>query len=390
MEKAGDARKSIFPVMSFLAYSEINLFCIAITIMLACKVRSSFGDQHSDILLNRVFVSGTALLICDFIWELLDAQFLKISIPAKWIFNMGYFLVCGWFAYCWFLYSETKQNSRFIREPKYMAVLLVPMAIIAIIVLSSYFTKLTFYIDDQGKYHRGPLNVIQMFCAYGPILSTSVKAYMKSRKARLYLQKKELQSLAVFIIAPILTGLAQFFVTDVPLLCVGITFSAVFFFTSLQDHLISIDPLTDLNNRYQLEKHLEQAMDAQHVWQDELYLCVLDMDHFKNINDKFGHIEGDRALKIFAGILKRNCKNSSDFVSRFGGDEFIIVSKSSKEYVQQLCENILAEVHEKASELPYKFGVTIGVAKYSGKYKNSAEFINSADKEMYQSKQEHR
>ena len=58
--------------MSVLAYSEINLFCIAIMILLAYKVQMLFGERHSGILLNRVFTGGTFLLIFDLFWRLID------------------------------------------------------------------------------------------------------------------------------------------------------------------------------------------------------------------------------------------------------------------------------------------------------------------------------
>lgn len=373
--------------MPVLAYSEINLFCIAIMILLAYKVQMLFGERHSGILLSRVFTCGTLLLVFDLFWRLIDGKYFQISNAANWAFNMAYFLTSGIFAYFWFRYSETKQNSKFVRDTKYMAFLIAPMALLAVFVLSSYFTKFAFYIDDGGAYRRGPFNFLQMLFGYGPILFTSVKAFVKFLAAKMYTQKKELQSLAVFIVAPIITWIIQFFFPDVPMLCVGMTFSALVLFISIQDLQISIDPLTGLNNRFQLERHLEQAMAAR---QDEIYLCILDMDHFKSINDKFGHIEGDNALRNFADILKSTCKSTNNFIARFGGDEFIIVSAGSQGYINGLCEKIEEEVHEQGKGLPYKFSVTIGVAKYSGKYKNSAEFINSADKEMYQAKQERR
>ena len=377
--------------MSFLAYSEINLFCIAIMILLAYKVQMLFGERHSGILLSRVFTGGTFLLVFDLFWRLIDGGYIHISNAANWAFNMAYFLTSGIFAYFWFRYSETKQNSKFVRDPKYMTFLIAPMALLAVFVLSSYFTKFAFYIDDGGIYRRGPFNFLQMLFSYGPILFTSIKAFVKSIATKMYTQRKELQSLAVFVVIPAITWIIQTFFPDMPMLCVGITLSSLVLFISIQDLQISVDPLTGLNNRFQLERYLEQAMDTQqHVWQDELYLCILDMDHFKSINDKFGHIEGDKALRLFADILKSTCKSTNDFVARFGGDEFIIVSASSQEYVDELCRKIITEVHERGKGLPYRFGVTIGVAKYSGKYRNSADFINSADKEMYQGKQERR
>ena len=104
--------------MSVLAYSEINLFCIAIMILLAYKVRMLFGKRYSGILLSRVFTGGTLLLVFDLFWRLIDGKYFQISNAANWTFNMAYFLTSGIFVYFWFRYSETKQNSKFVRDPK--------------------------------------------------------------------------------------------------------------------------------------------------------------------------------------------------------------------------------------------------------------------------------
>jgi diguanylate cyclase len=85
-----------------------------------------------------------------------------------------------------------------------------------------------------------------------------------------------------------------------------------------------IDPLTGLANRAAWEERLGQEIG---LWQKEkttLLLCILDLDHFKRINDGYGHLAGDRVLKIVAKVLKKQLRES-DFIARFGGEEFVIL-----------------------------------------------------------------
>ncbi|OCR23539.1 DeoR family transcriptional regulator [Pseudomonas syringae] len=85
-----------------------------------------------------------------------------------------------------------------------------------------------------------------------------------------------------------------------------------------------IDPLTSLPNRAAWGERLEQEMAAWQQQKNSLLVCMLDLDHFKRINDGFGHLAGDRVLKIIATVLKKRLR-SSDFIARFGGEEFVLL-----------------------------------------------------------------
>lgn len=69
-----------------------------------------------------------------------------------------------------------------------------------------------------------------------------------------------------------------------------------------------------------------------------MYLLVLDVNRFKKINDEHGHAQGDLALKAIANCLKESCIEKSDFIARYGGDEFVIVYKGND--VEGLCQRI--------------------------------------------------
>ena len=84
------------------------------------------------------------------------------------------------------------------------------------------------------------------------------------------------------------------------------------------------DPLTGLPNRAQLDLGVAQLMDAAAAREDALAVLFVDLDHFKQVNDRFGHDVGDACLQAMSGILRRHVR-ATDLVARYGGEEFVLV-----------------------------------------------------------------
>ncbi|MGN5595074.1 diguanylate cyclase [Stutzerimonas nitrititolerans] len=91
-----------------------------------------------------------------------------------------------------------------------------------------------------------------------------------------------------------------------------------------QRQLALVDTLTELPNRAAWDERLEVEVARWQRYGGELLLAVLDVDHFKRINDDFGHLAGDRVLKIIAGELRKRLRKT-DFIARFGGEEFALL-----------------------------------------------------------------
>lgn len=85
-----------------------------------------------------------------------------------------------------------------------------------------------------------------------------------------------------------------------------------------------IDPLTGLPNRAAWNERLDQEISQWHQQGNSLLLAMLDLDHFKRINDNYGHLAGDKVLKIIATVLRKRLRGS-DFIARFGGEEFVLL-----------------------------------------------------------------
>ncbi len=89
-----------------------------------------------------------------------------------------------------------------------------------------------------------------------------------------------------------------------------------------------LDPLTGLPNRAAWSERLDHEVNAWHQRGNSLSLAMLDLDHFKRINDGYGHLAGDKVLKIIANVLRKRLR-PSDFIARFGGEEFVLLMPDS-------------------------------------------------------------
>ena len=148
--------------------------------------------------------------------------------------------------------------------------------------------------------------------------------------------------------------------------------------------LASTDELTGLLNRREMKYRSTLALEQAARSKQSVGLLVLDIDHFKKINDTFGHLEGDRVLKELGGLLKGFCRQT-DFVSRFGGEEFLIMlpdtNKSDTELFCQRLHKLIAQIKVGDIGLTVSIGVSI-----SAKDISFTSLFTQADNAMYQAK----
>ncbi len=146
------------------------------------------------------------------------------------------------------------------------------------------------------------------------------------------------------------------------------------------------DSLTGVNNRNGLNVHLEGGLEKLNE-SDNLYIHVIDADNFKGINDTYGHNMGDRALVMFAGIMKELAEQCDGFVTRYGGDEFVLLGHYSDENAAQAVSdqiNTRLEAGTPCQEIPCRLSASVGYAKYSGG--TFEELFDRADEMLYEVK----
>ncbi|MFT5720480.1 MAG: diguanylate cyclase (GGDEF)-like protein [Motiliproteus sp.] len=151
----------------------------------------------------------------------------------------------------------------------------------------------------------------------------------------------------------------------------------------------AIDPLTGLLNRRTLMKQLNYVQRQSSRTGRPVSLLMIDLDHFKQVNDRYGHQGGDRVLERFATILQQKVR-SSDYVSRFGGEEFLLVlPETRQEDALLLAERILASCRSTRVILDDQrevvFSVSIGVGRVDAEVPVEKS-LSHADAALYQAK----
>jgi diguanylate cyclase (GGDEF)-like protein len=151
------------------------------------------------------------------------------------------------------------------------------------------------------------------------------------------------------------------------------------------------DALTGVFNRRYLDEFLENAFPVASSRGEPLSIAFADLDHFKSINDTYGHQAGDQILMTTARLLERNTR-SSDLIARYGGEEFIIVFPNTNgAVVAKICERIVAAIaaanHDDIGE---GLGVTIsiGFATHGdgNTFESAEKFVYAADSALYKAK----
>ena len=150
------------------------------------------------------------------------------------------------------------------------------------------------------------------------------------------------------------------------------------------------DGLTGITNRPSVEKSLRIEFERSKRYNSPLSLILLDVDHFKDVNDSYGHQKGDEILVTFASILKKFCR-ANDIAARYGGEEFLMILPQSN---AQGAFKIAERVREEIMKMSFvgndsKFSVTTscGVAELNRDcMKNIDQLINVADNAMYEAK----
>lgn len=150
-----------------------------------------------------------------------------------------------------------------------------------------------------------------------------------------------------------------------------------------------IDPLTSLPNRAAWEERLGREMALWQRDKNSLLVGILDLDHFKRINDGYGHLAGDRVLKIVAKVLKKNLR-ATDFIARFGGEEFVVLMPATQVTAGLA---LLDQLRTAVEQCPFHFKsepvvitVSVGVtALRAGERSDTA--LKRADQALYRAKE---
>lgn len=374
--------------MEIFYYSEIELICFAVLFIMLYRIVKSHNNQNRTHIFSQIIGAALLFICADLFWGFITMGYIPKTRFLMYAFNVIYYLLASNLCCLWLYYSETFVEPKWLNFSKKNLVFLIPSFSLLVLMIISCFTGITFYVDDNMEYGRGPLYILQLIFAYYPLLVSCMRAHRLAAKKENYAVKNQLMVLGYFPIFALLFGMIQIHFVDLPILCVGIALGVLVVYLNETSEKISIDALTQINNRNQLIQNLNREMNDEKN-RESLYLFMIDADYFKQINDEYGHAEGDKALILIANALKKVASHRDCSIYRFGGDEFILLIHAEYAFAaEKIRDDIKKEIDEMngTSGKQYKVSVSVGFAKYNENTATIPDFISAADAELYKIK----
>lgn len=149
------------------------------------------------------------------------------------------------------------------------------------------------------------------------------------------------------------------------------------------------DVLTGLNNRRRLMDQLEEEIQRSRRYDNPLSFAILDLDHFKQVNDQYGHPAGDRVLETLARLINQHTRDT-DIPGRYGGEEFaLILPETNRDSAEELGNRILEQLRNEsfeADERTFSITASMGLTQFRPDEDDRESLIQRADSALYDAK----
>lgn len=352
--------------------------------------RQGFDDR----LFNLMILINIALLITDMISWLCNGAIWPGARFIHTFSNTIYFMLQPLICLTWMVYCEYKLTENLPQLTHKILFFAIPALISEGLVIANCFTPILFNISAENTYSRGDgcyilytfLNLLYILCAFLRTVRVSQK---EGRKKRRYTDSYYF--LMVYPFFPCIGLLVQSLFYGIAVIWTGSVISLLIIYSNLQNAQITTDALTGLNNRHRFQSYINYKLTSRHPGAI-LYMLMIDIDWFKDINDKYGHLAGDEAIRTVAKLIIRSV-HRSDFVARIGGDEFTVIGeRGSMEAIQETIQTIEEEfsAYNQNRRVPYQISISIGCSTLEGdQTKTTDMLLAEADKMMYVQKQAH-
>ena len=368
-------------------YAEANIVCIIIFVILLWHDRRYRTRQEKQIWFDRTVIAHILYFISDIGWAAVISGNLPRSRGLVILFNFLNFILLSLISYGWFMYMAASEGMDLVKSWKQRRLIRLPMEICTAILVISYIIAPRFWVNDAGELNSWyyPLLVTAPLIY---IIASFICSMINAKKAENRETRRLYILIGVYPLSVVFFGLLQLIALNAPLFCFGCTIMMLFFYIQAMQTLISVDALTRLNNRGQIERYMKQMKYRENL---PIYAAMIDIDYFKKINDTFGHAEGDRALILVAEAMRQTAEKIGEnaFIGRYGGDEFTMIVQSAKEGIMEQITDRLREAARSKQEdnhLLYNLDLSIGYDRLRDEKDTMEACLNRADEKLYENK----
>ena len=372
-----------------LFYIEANIVCVIVFAILLLHNYFNIDRQEKQIKFDHVLIAFILYFLVDCLWAaIVDGLIPK---TRSWMVFLCFLIYVSMAAtmYYWLefvmAYEQVPHRNRRINK----------FAVLFPFIVSTLAMILNFIIAPEVilDVNNDTLPAYNIYLVTVPYIYMGAILFYTLRKAHAEESMREKRKhifIGIFPLMVIAGGLVQMMHPYIPIYCFTVLVLMLLFYIQSIELRISMDPLTNLNNRGQLTRYVSQESNL-HMEGRETVLMMIDIDRFKEINDTYGHAEGDKALVHVSNALKRavNKHSMPTFLGRYGGDEFIlIIHPSDPSETNELIEEIREEIARDTEGLPYPVGVSIGCDTLQSEETTIQNCMRRADDNLYLDKKE--
>jgi diguanylate cyclase (GGDEF)-like protein len=346
-----------------LPYAVTEVYCILFALTVWLRLNNSIGSEHEVRQLRNMIYSYLAMLVTDVLWALMEDNLLVLPRLLNAAINAVTVMAVVFGCYFWFRFIEDRLH--FARR-SLDTLLKLPLLIVCTLDVISIFTGWLFYIDAQGHFQNAPLFFLHTTTNYFYLLIPTGYSLYRAARTHSRQDRSEYLTYALYMVAPLISGMLEDVFPLVPLLALNIFLMILILFLMIQNLQIYNDALTGLNNRRRLNRYLEECLSRASA-ERPILVFLMDINSFKSINDLYGHLEGDCALKTFAAVLKNVSARYYAFAARYGGDEFCLVMNAAGHAPAEITEALRQALQEvqrgpQAPAKAYTLSVSVGCA----------------------------
>ena len=369
-------------------YIEANVVCILVFGILLIHNHFNIDRQEKQIKFDHALLAFMFYFLVDCFWAAITDGLLpktRFSVVSE-VFLMYLFMAA--ITYFWLAFVQAYEQVPNRNRPINRFAVLFPFLIATAAMILNYLIAPQTLLNEALE-TKGPVNI---YLVTVPCIYVAAVLFYTIRKAREEESPSEKRKHIFIGFLPLLVlvgGLVEIvWFPHLPLFCFCAMLLMLIFYIQSIELRISTDPLTQLNNRGQLIRYTSQRSNL-YVEGRLTVVIMMDIDSFKAINDRYGHAEGDKALVIIADALKRavNSHAMPSFLSRYGGDEFIlIIHPVEMEETDALIAEIRREIALAERDTPYGLTISVGYDQLGDVQDSIQGCIRRADKMLYQDK----
>ena len=379
--------------MNAEVYLQINFIPIIALVLMRLNTERTLTYSWRSRALRFMMVLLTGIMLLNLAGRCLDGQQFVGARGLLLLFDHCSLLLFVFLSYLWYLYVRDVLNYGIGQRGLPVLRAALPLLAMLVLFIGNIWNGLLFYLDENNFYQRGPVFFVYVLVVVGYLAVSSIDALRQSRREEQAERRRECRMLVWFSVPPVVGCFVQLCMEEIEFVLPATAVSLLFVYLDVQQGQVTRDALTGLNNRGRLKQYLTE-LGGQDWIEKPCHLLLLDVDHFKKINDKFGHAVGDQVLKLTADQMKRIFGHTNSFLARYGGDEFLIILKGKSDdevavYIEALRES-MAKL-EWADGAGWRIGVSIGCARGDETEHHSIrELVQLADQRMYEEKNRNR